>query len=203
MPVPNHHASHPGFSGFSGLRAAVSFLFGRDQAAHLAIDLAGIHPGDRLVDVGCGPGIAVREARAAGAEVIGVDPAEVMLRVARARWRSDPGVGWRVGTAESLPVDDRWASVVWSLSTVHHWADIDGGLDEATRVLTPGGRLVVLERRIQDANAAGVAGHGWTHEQAESFGDHCRRHGFTGIALGDHAGPRGGRIVSVIAHRPS
>jgi hypothetical protein len=38
--APNHHASHPGFSGISGFVAAVSFLFGRDRAARLAVDLA-------------------------------------------------------------------------------------------------------------------------------------------------------------------
>jgi hypothetical protein len=37
LPLPNHHADHPGFSAASGLLAAVSFLFGRDHAAELAI----------------------------------------------------------------------------------------------------------------------------------------------------------------------
>lgn len=61
----------------------MSFLFGGDRAAQLAIDLSELDAGERLVDIGCGPGIAVRHARARGAEVIGVDPAPVMLRVAR------------------------------------------------------------------------------------------------------------------------
>ena len=103
-PAPNHHASHPGFSGASGLFAAVSFLFGRDRAAELAIDVAALQPGERLVDVGCGPGVAVHHARSLGATAIGVDPAPVMLRVARARWRATPTVQWRLGTAEELPV---------------------------------------------------------------------------------------------------
>ena len=199
-PVPNHHASHPGFSGPSGLLAAVSFLFGRDDAARLAIDLAGLRSGDRLVDVGCGPGIASQRARRIGAEVIGVDPAPIMLRVARARWRSDDEVTWASGTAESLPVDDGWATVVWSLSTVHHWADVDAGLDEARRVLAPDGRLVVLEHRIRDHAATGHAGHGWTAEQADAFGALCRRHGFADVAVDDHPGGRG-TTLSVVARR--
>jgi hypothetical protein len=44
--VPNHHAAHGGFSGPTGLFAAVKFLFGRDDAAELAIALAALRPGD-------------------------------------------------------------------------------------------------------------------------------------------------------------
>ena len=168
LPVPNHHASHPGFSGAGGLLAAVSFLLGRDRAARLAMELSGLGAGDRLVDVGCGPGVAVDHARAAGADVVGVDPAPVMLRVARLRWRADRRVDRRIGTAESVPVEDGWATVLWSLSTVHHWSDVDAALLDARRVLAPGGRLVVLERRIQDTEASGTASHGWTPEQSES-----------------------------------
>lgn len=199
LPAPNHHATHPGFSGPSGVVAAVSFLFGRDRAARLAIELADLRAGERLVDIGCGPGIAVRRARELGAEVIGVDPAPVMLRVARARWRRDAGVDWRLGSAESLPVEDGWAQVVWSLSTVHHWADIDAGLAEVHRVLAPGGRLVVLERRIRDTGATGTASHGWTVEQSASFAEHCRRHGFVDATPDVHRGER--TVLSVVAHR--
>jgi SAM-dependent methyltransferase len=197
LPVPNHHASHRGFAGVSGLMAGIRFLFGRDRAAELAMELSALRARERLVDVGCGPGIAVQRARVMGAETIGVDPANVMLRVARARWRSDPGVDWRIGTAESLPVDDGWADVVWSLSTVHHWADVDRALAEAIRVLAPSGRLVVLERRIEDMNAEGRASHGWTVEQSQSFAEHCRRHGFTDVTVGEHPGET--TVLSVVA----
>ncbi len=202
LPAANHHASHPGFSGVSGLVAAISFLFGRDRAAQVAAELADLRPDDRLVDIGCGPGIAVQRARAAGADVIAVDPAPVMLRVARARWRSDPKVDWRIGSAESLPVEDGWADVVWSLSTVHHWSDVGSGLDEVRRVLAPGGRLVVLERCITDVDARGTASHGWTHDQARSFAAQCRLHAFTEVAASSHAGERGS-IASVVARRPA
>ena len=192
--------SEPGFSGPSGLLAGVSFLFGRDRAAQLALERSELQPGERVVDIGCGPGIAVDRARARGAEVIGVDPAPVMLRIARLRWRARPGVSWRIGTAESLPVGDGWAHVVWSLATVHHWRDIDAGLTGAHRVLAPGGRLLALERRIHDTNAAGTASHGWTQEQAESFAEYCKRHGFADVTVEAHTGPS--TLLSVIAHRP-
>jgi ubiquinone/menaquinone biosynthesis C-methylase UbiE len=201
LPVPNHHADHPGFSGASGLLAAVSFLFGRDHAAELAIELSALQPGERLVDVGCGPGTAVERARAIGVEAVGVDPAPVMLRVARARWRRHPGIDWRIGTAESLPVGDGWAHVVWSLSTVHHWSDIDAALGETRRILAPGGRLVALERRIRDTTASGTASHGWTFAQAESFATKCRRHGLSDVTVAEHPGRPS--MLSVVAHPPA
>ena len=195
--VPNHHASHGGFSGVSGLLAAIKFLFGRDHAAQLAIDLAELQRRERLVDIGCGPGVAAHRAHEVGAEVIGVDPSAVMLRVARARWWNDKRATWQIGTAESLPVSDGWANVVWSLATVHHWVDLDAGLTEVHRVLAPGGRLVAIERRIEDPFAEGTASHGWTVEQAESFGEHCRRHGFVDVVVGSHTGERD--VVHVVA----
>lgn len=196
---PNHHASHPGFSGWSGFVAAVSFLFKRHDAAQLAIDLADVSAGDRVVDIGCGPGYAADLARRAGATAVGVDPAPVMLRVARLRWHGRPKVVWKVGTAESIPVVDAWATVAWSLATVHHWQSIESGLAEVRRILEPGGRFVAIERQIDDPHAEGTAGHGWTVEQAESFAAACRTAGFERAEVGRHQAP--GPVLSVTARR--
>jgi len=183
---PNHHAHFPPFGGFSGLVAAIGFLSGRDEAAGLAMELTGLEPGGRLVDIGCGPGIAAVRATDRGAEVVGVDPAAVMLRVARLRWPTKRRIAWRTGAAESLPVADGWANVVWSLATVHHWDDLSGGLAEVRRVLKPGGRFLAAERRIQDPYAEGVASHGWTTQQADTFASMCEAHGFVDATVSEH-----------------
>src|SRR5580765_5123562 len=108
--VPNHHADYPGYSGPSGLVAALSMAVGRDDDAQLAVDLSGIGPGDSLVDIGCGPGVAARHAAGLGAHVTGVDPAPVMLRVARLTTRRAQNVRYVRGVAERLPADDDSAS---------------------------------------------------------------------------------------------
>ena len=66
---------YPGFAGVGGLLAALTFTVGRAADADLAIRLTGTGPGDHVVDVGCGPGVAVRRAAASAASVVGIDPA--------------------------------------------------------------------------------------------------------------------------------
>jgi ubiquinone/menaquinone biosynthesis C-methylase UbiE len=203
-PPPNHHATFPAFAGAGGVLAALTFMVGRDADAALAIRLTGAGPGDDVLDVGCGPGIAVRRAAAAGAaSVVGVDPAPVMLRVGRAIGRVHPGaaaVRYVEGAAEQLPLPDASVSVLWSLATVHHWRDLTIGLEEARRVLRPAGRLLAIERRATPG-ASGPASHGWTEGQAQRFAEQCAAAGFTGVDISQH---RAGRkpVVAVLAEKP-
>jgi SAM-dependent methyltransferase len=173
----NHHADHPGFAGPIGVLAAATMLIGGRGSARLAVDHARVADTDHVVDIGCGPGSAVRAALRRGARVTGVDPAPVMLRLARTLTRDARGVSWSQGAAESLPLPDDSATVVWSLASVHHWKDVSAGLAEVKRVLAARGRFLVIERRVR-AGATGLASHGWTDQQVQSFGAQCRAAGF-------------------------
>jgi ubiquinone/menaquinone biosynthesis C-methylase UbiE len=197
---PNHHAHYPGFAGVGGLLAALSFTVARGADADLAVRLTGVGPGDHVVDVGCGPGVAVRRGAPSAASVVGIDPAPVMLRVARlvTRHRSSPTVRYMEGAAEALPLPDDSATVVWSLATVHHWQDLDAGLEESRRVLGPSGRLLAIERRVEPG-ARGHASHGWTDDQARMFADRCSVAGFADAEIGHHTTGRR-RVVSVLAN---
>jgi ubiquinone/menaquinone biosynthesis C-methylase UbiE len=199
--TPNHHADQPGFAGVRGLAAAACLTVGRGATADLAIRLAGLGPDDAVVDIGCGPGVAARRAAAVCGSVVGVDPAPVMLRVARALGRTGrrgaPEVRYLEGAAESLPLPDDSATVVWSLATVHHWRDLDAGLVEARRVLRAPGRLLAIERRIKPG-ASGLASHGWTDDHARRFAEACRDAGFTDVEIGRHR-PGRGQALSVLA----
>jgi SAM-dependent methyltransferase len=197
---PNHHANYPGFGGVAGLVAALSMVFGRMGDAQLAVGLSGTGSGDRVVDIGCGPGTAVRYAARLGATVTGVDPAPIMLRVARLLTRRRARVRYVEGVAEAIPLSEGSASVVWSIATVHHWSDIDAGLREVRRVLLPGGRLVAMERRAQ-SGARGHQSHGWTDAQANAFADRCREEGFTDVRL-ERATIGRRSTVSVVASAP-
>jgi arsenite methyltransferase len=110
----------------------------------------GLRPGERVLDIGSGPGFLVAEmAEEVGADgrVEGVDPSESMLAVARRREVSAGAapIGWSAGDALSLPFDDGAFDAVVSTQVFEYVDDIGAALAEAHRVLRPGGRLLVLD----------------------------------------------------------
>ena len=181
-PTTAHHSNHGALGSLAELVTAVSMTAGRGRAARAVADLAQLRAGDRLVDVGCGPGTAVREAHRRGARAIGVDPSGPMLRLARGITvlRRADGVAFAEGTAEALPLSEDSATVVWALSSVHHWSNRAAGLAEARRVLAPGGRLLLAER-LAPLGARGHATHGLTTDQAETISTELAVAGFTDI----------------------
>ncbi|MGH3906021.1 MAG: class I SAM-dependent methyltransferase [Pseudonocardiaceae bacterium] len=194
MTTVNHHAD--GFAGVTGFLVGLTMIVAGGAIARLAADLAAVSDADRVVDVGCGPGAAVREAARRGARVTGVDPAPVMLRLARTLTRDRPAIVWVQGSAEDLRQPDGSATILWAIATVHHWVDVTAGLAEAHRVLAVGGRLLAIERRVRPG-ATGLASHGWTDQQVESFAAQCRATGFDDMRVEKHSPSR--RAVFVVS----
>src|SRR5215469_16598691 len=81
--VPNHHAHYQGFAGPARYLAAASMVLVGAGNARLAERVSDLTASDAVADIGCGPGTAARRAARLGASVVGIDPAPVMLRLAR------------------------------------------------------------------------------------------------------------------------
>lgn len=112
------------------------------------LDCLDVGDDDRLLDVGCGPGLALAEAvtRTSGL-VAGVDRAVTMVGQARRRNRSAIAGGRAAvcrADASRLPFRDRAFTKVGSLDSLQFWAHPDQGLRELLRVLEPGGRVAVV-----------------------------------------------------------
>ncbi len=108
------------------------------------IDALQIKPGLRVLDVGCGTGILAREIhRHAGpnASVVGLDPHPGMLGVAA---ELAPGIRWKHGVAESIPLVDETFDAVVSQFGLMFFTDRLQGLREMLRVLVPQGQLLVV-----------------------------------------------------------
>lgn len=111
----------------------------------IALDMLAISPGDRVLDVGCGPGNFTRDfARAAGdGLVVGIDASETMLAVA-VRDTESANVAYVRGDAHELPFRDGSFDAVCCFAALYLIEDPMRALDEIVRVLAPGGRVGLL-----------------------------------------------------------
>src|SRR5579884_1607716 len=118
-----------------------------------AADLAGLPPGGRALDVATGTGdLALELARRVGArgEVVGVDFSEQMLERARRKAVAAAGdVGGRVRFELANALELPYEAAAFDAATVgfgaRNFGSLEQGLSEMTRVVRPGGRVVVLE----------------------------------------------------------
>jgi ubiquinone/menaquinone biosynthesis C-methylase UbiE len=162
----------PDVERWSALKVWVFSLFNRNPKSNLAaVDRLSLRPGDRFLDLGCGLGAALEHAAATGAETSGIDPSPAMVerasgRVSRAEVAE--------GSAESIPFEDDRFTAALAVSTYHHWADPEAGLAEVRRVLAPGGRLLIVERKLKRS-----AGHGIDVEGAQRLGEALLRQGYS------------------------
>ena len=101
---------------------------------------------ETVLVVGPGPGVGLGLAAARARRTIGVDPSEEMLRRCRRRCAAAIEAGiveLRAGTAESTGQEPDSVDVVLSVNNLALWSDRTAVLAELSRVLRPGGRLVL------------------------------------------------------------
>jgi SAM-dependent methyltransferase len=111
-----------------------------DFARRAILEALDVGAGDRLLDIGCGGGLLLRDAACHGARVTGLDHSPEMVALARDR---APGAEVLAGEAERLPFADAAFTAV-SMSVVFQFLeDPLAVLRECRRVLAAGGRLAV------------------------------------------------------------
>jgi SAM-dependent methyltransferase len=142
---------HDGPSDFGTMLASVSFDMGAyayyrfmgrysEQLAAPFADLAGVGPGQRALDVGCGPGALTAELvrRLGPGAVCAAEPSASFTAAAHQRF---PGVDIRQAAAERLPFAAAAFDVTLAQLVVHFMTDPVAGLREMRRVTAPGGTV--------------------------------------------------------------
>lgn len=130
---------------FTPESAAKRYAEGRPYFHPLVIERIRHHIGKdasfkRALDVGCGTGLSTRALVDLAPSVVGIEPSIEMLKLAERRERAL----FAAGAAERLPFGEDTFDLI-TLSSVFHWLDQTSFLEEARRVLRPGGYLVIYD----------------------------------------------------------
>ena len=102
-----------------------------------------------VLDLGSGPGLLMVEIKRLlpRARVIGIDPSEPTLKIARenADAAGFKDIETRLGQAEQIPIDSKTISLLISQWSLHDWDDLEKGFSEISRVLKPNGVVVISD----------------------------------------------------------
>ncbi len=134
----------------SAARAVEAIYLTPDVVAQRArvIDLLAPAPGERVLDVGVGPGLlALDLARLVGeaGRLLGLDLAPAMVEMSSARLGALPQAEVRTGDATALDLPDGSFDAAVSTQVYEYVADMPRALSELHRVLRPGGRALILD----------------------------------------------------------
>jgi demethylmenaquinone methyltransferase/2-methoxy-6-polyprenyl-1,4-benzoquinol methylase len=131
-------------------RVGAAMSFGQDPRWRQAlVDAIGPRPGMRILDVATGTGMVAFALAARGAEVVGLDQSEAMLGGAQARLERTPELAGRLsfvlGEAEALPFADGAFDALSFTYLLRYVDDRAATMRELARVVTPGGRIGMVE----------------------------------------------------------
>jgi SAM-dependent methyltransferase len=107
------------------------------------VALAGIGPGSRVLELGCGSGQATVGFAARGCAVLGVEPGAELVRLARQRFAAIPTVAFAVGSFEAWPLEAQAFDLVAAAQS-WHWIDPAIAFGKAAAALRPGGHLALF-----------------------------------------------------------
>lgn len=190
------------FDGKEAAETERSYLTADVTATRAAVmELLAPGPGERVLDVGSGPGLLLRDiAGAVGPRGLaaGLDSSESMMAIARHRCRDTDNVELITGDATALPWPNTHFDRAVSTQVYEYVPDLDAALAELHRVLKPGGSAVVMATDA-DTILFGPAGDAVAARVREAWPRHCA-HPFLPRDLGRLLGKAGFSMIGHKAH---
>ena len=193
-------------SGLVGLfmRPALNKVNARVNRA--ALDLLDLAPDHRLLDIGFGGGLLLREAlsRLPQGFVAGVEISGPMLKLARRRFRSEllaARLEVKQGSASEIPYPDESFDRATAVNTLHFWPDPKAGLREVLRVLRPGGRLGLVLRPKEYLDRIRFTSHGFTAWDDGPLFALLRDAGFDDVRIEQREDARMGMQIALAVRR--
>jgi len=179
--------SHP--AGVVGSLAGVAMAMEHKKLHKEVVHRLSLGPSDRVLEIGFGPGTAIKLASAQASFVAGIDPSKEMVAQATRRNRAAIRSG-RVevlrASAEAIPFPNDSFSVTFEVNSFSHWAGPEVGLKQIFRVLRPGGRLLMVLRN----------GHSGMGAEVQRLAEGLAETGFKAIRFEEHRLGHGGVFVS-------
>jgi cyclopropane fatty-acyl-phospholipid synthase-like methyltransferase len=169
--------AHP--HGLGGRAAGWIMTVQNTRRNRWVLDRLDPQPGEHLLEIGCGPGVAVAEAVTLGSRVTADDPSAAMRSMASRRNAAAIADGWVEivdGSAEALPEGPFAAA--YAVNTPQFWADVDSTLAEVVERLGPEGRMALaIQPRFKGATDADA------RQLAEENADRLVRAGFGDVRV--------------------
>jgi ArsR family transcriptional regulator len=164
--------------------------------------LGSLLPPLKVADIGCGEGYLTIEASRWASRVLAVDrsPAVLQRALAVAARRRVRTITWKRGELEHLPIRDASVDVVLLSQALHHARSPERALAEASRILVPGGRLLLLDlREHAEASVRDRLGDRWLGFSDERLAALLRGAGFTAVDVGIGARRTGDAFTVLVA----
>jgi ubiquinone/menaquinone biosynthesis C-methylase UbiE len=124
--------------------------FFSERVRKVAVEKAGIQPGKLAADIGAGTGFVTEELLRNGLKVIAIDQSESMIEAMKKKFGNHDTVECRVGNFDSLPLDEGTVDYVFANMYLHHVDVPLLAIREMTRILKPGGKLVITDMDEHD-----------------------------------------------------
>ena len=163
--------------------------YAKQYGDHISNDLTikniELNPNDILLDIGCGTGTAVKIASRIchKGKIYGIDPIETMINIAIKNQDKPSNIEFILGSAENIPLDNKYVNKIIAINSIHHWEDYSKGLLEVNRVLKSEGLFFISSDIVNNDDCGHGSGPLQTNKKIMK---ELKNAGFIDITLQDY-----------------